>query len=725
MPNLLRVEASERIDLADWQHATDTTPDAFSRHTIEQVMTNPVGSQRTWILDGFRIDVPAGTQVRVTKGVALLAYREGGLTRFGAVSAEGDATKIVDINTFAPGTYGIYIRFEYVEGDAQNRIFWNPSGLGNEFAQTIETRRNANWSVRIELTTPGGEWTKIGEVDRATVGPPTTGITDQRPLYFEGKVNATYQSGWSTDGGGGANDRDADRQLYGVRDFQTFTAAMRQCLEDVKGRGLRRWFARDIGGMNVGFDAAPVEDRVAVGDADFMLLGSGTIPQVAFDAGDRLAYTRASNQWDFEIGGTSEVRVTTAGMSITNGLTVGFVAAPTDDAVLVLDTNFGLVGGGAVPSVYFDSVTDRLAYTRATDQFEFIIGSAQEAIISPAGLQVANGLVVGFALAPVDDRVLVGDANFGLYYSVNPEIVFDQSGGNYDTVLYRRASDRWEWYFASVEAMRFSTTGLEIREGLNVGMAMGTAVTADTVKVGDLTFGLVGGTTPQLLFDTTDAFQYLRAGNQFQWVIGGATLATLDVNEFTALVNADTVQFSLTSNGAVLDFDTDGQNFSITGDNSTAGEGIVSIHNDGNNLNREGIILAAGLDSPASNGDIVWLRLRDGNHTDIAQLQYSTSSPFAALVAASDERLKENIQPTKIQGLDIIDRLNLVEFDWIKSGTHQAIGYIAQQAREVFPAMVSEDQTTGHLLLGDACLIPVLVKAVQEMSTRLTALEAA
>jgi hypothetical protein len=45
-----------------------------------------------------------------------------------------------------------------------------------------------------------------------------------------------------------------------------------------KGRGLRRWWERDIGGLNVGFDADPVEDRVAVGDAEYHLLHDGTDP---------------------------------------------------------------------------------------------------------------------------------------------------------------------------------------------------------------------------------------------------------------------------------------------------------------------------------------------------------------------------------------------------------------------------------------------------------------
>ena len=190
------------------------------------------------------------------------------------------------MSAYSPGTYGIYLRFEYVDGDTESRIFWNPDGTGSEFAQAIATRQLANWSIRAEASNPGSEWLKIGEVDQATLAPAVTGITDQRPMYFEGEVHNSYQSGWSSDGGGIANDRNSDRQQYGVKDIQTFSAATRQCLEDIKGRGLREWYERDIGGMNIGFDAAPVEDTLAIGDANFKAYFDATDPFIYFDATD-------------------------------------------------------------------------------------------------------------------------------------------------------------------------------------------------------------------------------------------------------------------------------------------------------------------------------------------------------------------------------------------------------------------------------------------------------
>lgn len=151
------------------------------------------------------------------------------------------------------------------------------------------------------------------------------------------------------------------------------------------------------------------------------------------------------------------------------------------------------------------------------------------------------------------------------------------------------------------------------------------------------------------------------------------------------------------------------------------------IFNDGNAANREVLLLQGGADVPASNGDVVWLRLRDGDGSNVAQLQYSTVSPNAALVAASDESLKENVRPTQVSALGLVRGFRLFEYDWRadengkRRAPRQKIGWIAQQCADVYPEMV---HPIGDGLLGvaDACLIPVLVKAVQELDAEINTL---
>jgi len=266
--DLLRTEGNERLDLIDFDFMANTGMQDNITEPIANLMTDPA-KNRMWVISGFEMTNPAASQLQVDRGAAILATRDNGTVKYGYLTTQGESTRTVDLASYSPGTYDIFIRFDYIDGDTSSRIFWSPSGAGGEFSSNIATRRLANWSVRVELSSPGSEWFKIGEVVQATMA-----ITDMRPFYFEGNIDDSYESGWSTDGGGVANDRNADRATYGVKDFQTFTAAMRQCITDIRGRGLREWYEKGIGGMNIGFDTNPTENILWVSDVSFGLDGS-------------------------------------------------------------------------------------------------------------------------------------------------------------------------------------------------------------------------------------------------------------------------------------------------------------------------------------------------------------------------------------------------------------------------------------------------------------------
>lgn len=296
--DILRVDSNERVDITDFEFISESVQ-AHERQMIDNFMCDPAQT-RKWVISGFGMSNPAAKQLQVDKGKAILGTRDSGVIQYGVLTTEGDATLTVDLNSYAPGTYGIYIHFERIAGESQSRIFWDPAGSGSEYAQAMNTRYTAAWSLRVESSNPGNDWLKIGEVDQATMA-----ITDQREFYFEGAVVDSYESGWSSDGGGIADDRNVDRATYGVTDLQMALAAVRQCLTDIKGRGLREWYERDIGGLNVGFDAAPVEDCVAIGDNAFymQLTGAGPDPYIFFDNNDYLQFNRFSSNLALIIGG--------------------------------------------------------------------------------------------------------------------------------------------------------------------------------------------------------------------------------------------------------------------------------------------------------------------------------------------------------------------------------------------------------------------------------------
>lgn len=81
----------------------------------------------------------------------------------------------------------------------------------------------------------------------------------------------------------------------------------------------------------------------------------------------------------------------------------------------------------------------------------------------------------------------------------------------------------------------------------------------------------------------------------------------------------------------------------------------------------------------------------------------------------SDVRLKTNIKDTAIRGLEVVNAIDLKEFDWIQSGEHQPIGIIAQQIQSFAPELISEDKNDGHLKLNTDKLVYYCIKAIQEL----------
>ena len=95
---------------------------------------------------------------------------------------------------------------------------------------------------------------------------------------------------------------------------------------------------------------------------------------------------------------------------------------------------------------------------------------------------------------------------------------------------------------------------------------------------------------------------------------------------------------------------------------------------------------------------------------------------------SSDYRMKENVQPMT-GGLSTIAALKPVIFDWIPSKT-AGEGFIAHELQAVIPAAVSgekdalyEDGSINAQGVDFGKIVPHLVAAVQELTTRLAALE--
>jgi hypothetical protein len=107
---------------------------------------------------------------------------------------------------------------------------------------------------------------------------------------------------------------------------------------------------------------------------------------------------------------------------------------------------------------------------------------------------------------------------------------------------------------------------------------------------------------------------------------------------------------------------------------------------------------------------------------------YATNTTISAI---SDQRFKENIQDLDV-GLDKIMALKPRKFDW-KAGKGKDIkgdrGFIAQEFEQVFPDLIDEwkdpaPEGEEPYKSVRADLIPVLVKAIQELKSELDSVKA-
>ena len=87
----------------------------------------------------------------------------------------------------------------------------------------------------------------------------------------------------------------------------------------------------------------------------------------------------------------------------------------------------------------------------------------------------------------------------------------------------------------------------------------------------------------------------------------------------------------------------------------------------------------------------------------------------------SDERLKENIESIQSDAISLVNQLNPVSFDFkdpiSKYHEGQQFGFIAQEISEVIPQSVyTEDDEINTMMLKPETVIPVLTKAIQELT---------
>lgn len=302
--DMLNLTANERLDLADLSYAVFDSQIGLHRAITGQVLMDANGAAPAYILSGFAVTNPGGAQVTVTRGVALLPYRTDTGVLYGMVASEGPTTQTLDLSTRAAGTYTVYITFTYQPGADDTRTLWASDNGGSEYAAAVPTRQVAGWQLVVETASPGSEWLPI-----ATVTTPSMAIVDMRPFYFEGRADQAFAPQW-----GSTADRADARANTPITNLQTFVQAVQQCLIDIKGPGIAKWYTPYIAGQTIGFAGTAKTSATAWGDADFNVFGSAAQPGVNFSSdAASLSYNRAAG--NFVLVGGSRAASTVLGLS--------------------------------------------------------------------------------------------------------------------------------------------------------------------------------------------------------------------------------------------------------------------------------------------------------------------------------------------------------------------------------------------------------------------------
>jgi hypothetical protein len=243
----------------------------------------------------------------------------------------------------------------------------------------------------------------------------------------------------------------------------------------------------------------------------------------------------------------------------------------------------------------------------------------------------------------------------------------------------------------------------------------GTAAQARFMATNGTSVGLFGTTgqnyTPAAIFSGGDTYVIAQGNN-------------LD------LVAAAAIKFAVNNTSAeIARIDTGGNlliNSTATGGPTTVSKLVVTNSNTN---------VAYLDDTDAGTSDSLIIRKASTAGT-LARFYYTSTSVGTITTngttttygTSSDYRLKENVQPMT-GGLDIIAALKPVTYDWIVDQT-AGEGFIAHELQAVIPAAVvgekdalNKDGNINPQNVDFGKIVPHLVAAMQELTTRLAALE--
>jgi hypothetical protein len=445
-------------------------------------------------------------------------------------------------------------------------------------------------------------------------------------------------------------------------------------------------------------------------------------------------FTPAADTIGVTTGGTERMRLTSSVLSTDSSINVGIGTASPASKLHVSNTaaatrititdDVGAGRSGYIESNYSDALV--IGTTSGVRGIRFSPDNTPRMLLDTLG-----NLGIGTASPAYQLTVLRRTGSTITAPLLNLQ---SQTSGSVDGdsfILYGTQTANWAAGVDQADSNKFRiepSTTLGAADGLTITTAgnLGIGTTSPEALL-HLNKATAGGAGPYLMLDNSSSSTLnSSAGISFSLDAGSSFAgysARIEGINTNAGNGASDITFS-TWNGSAR-----GERARITsgGDFLTAGKTTASFTTVGAELLANGQIntASANLDN-----------LNIYNTTAAAYRFYVSSggTVFATnttISAISDQRLKENVRDLDV-GLDAIMALKPRKFDW-KEGKGQdkkdVRGFIAQEFEQVFPDLIDEwkdpapeGEEPYKSVRQD--LIPVLVKAIQELSAKVAALEA-
>jgi hypothetical protein len=410
-------------------------------------------------------------------------------------------------------------------------------------------------------------------------------------------------------------------------------------------------------------------------------------------------------------GGTA----TLASATITGNLTV-------DTSTLKVDSTNNRVGIGTATPTHALDVT-----SSATTVIRSLASAGNQAYVSVAG----NGGVVGTSSF---DLIQDGSSNAFVYNRANTYLAF----GTNNSERYRIAADGVATWSnvggVAGTAMTLNSTGLGLgvtpsawwsnEKALQIGSGAffsGRTANPDVAEIGANQF--INSSLQRIYIGNGYASRYQQDGGVHQWFTAPSGTAGNAIT-FTQAMTLDASGNLHVGTTAYVGV---GTNFV----NSLNGFNIVP-NNTGSASNRNWQLAANG--SAAGNLDFTVSSANNTYPNSAYRMQLTSAGALNNTTGTygtiSDLRLKENISDARNYLADLL-KLRVVKYSLKEESSAVAtkLGFIAQEVEQVFPNLVDQsdvayDGGEGIRSVKTSILIPMLLKAIQELTARVEALEA-